>query len=94
MALQSKMDKELAVDSIRSLNVRLSGNLSRFKYDNFSYIVNLHNAYEAHGLLPYPGSYSEQPATIIEIFNVIDHLMFERRDKMHKESQKEVKKNV
>jgi len=92
--LQQQLSIKTRADIARSLNLRLSGDLSRFKYDNFSFAVNMHNAFEKHGILPYNGPYTEQPAQIIEIFNVLDQLSFERREKQHRENQKERKKNV
>lgn len=82
------------LDNVRTLNVRLSGNLDRFKYDNFNYVVTLHNVFEKSGVLPFEGAFSQQPAKIVEIFNVLDQLSFEKREQIQKENQKEAKKNV
>lgn len=58
-----------------------------FIYPDFNYFSMLYGQYEK-GNLPYPGSMSEQPNKVIEIFNVLDLLNIERQEKLHKEHEK------
>jgi hypothetical protein len=64
---------------------------NNFKYPYFSYVLNLYSQYKK-GSLPFPGSVSEQPAKIIEIFNVLEQLELEQQEKQRKAVEKEQKK--
>ena len=95
--LQQLIDKAQA-DSmgreITSLNLKIRGNLRRFQLDEFDYVITLYHIYNNTGQLPYPGSISEQPAKIIEIFNILEQLDLERRQRDQAEYQRSMKRNV
>lgn len=80
--------------STTSLNLEITGDLKRFKYDEFDYVVTLYNVYDKSGTLPYAGSTSEQPAKILEIFNLIEQLNLERRQREQAEHERKAKRNV
>jgi hypothetical protein len=52
-------------------------------HDQFGYLLLLHDRYQ-NGLLPFPGSISEQPNHIIEIFNVLDGLKTDYQKELNK----------
>ena len=82
--------KDTPGSSFKSLNV-IFHTKNKLKYPYFSYIVNLYVNYKK-GALPYPGSVSQQPAKIMEIFDVLSQLEYESEEKMRKKVEKERKK--
>lgn len=63
---------------VTSLNLKFKGgDLSKYKFPQFDYIYSLYDKYENHGVLPYSGSHSEQPAKIMEIFSILNSLRIE-----------------
>lgn len=87
-ALESKLKNEKRGRVIKTLNLEISEDLSAFDYPMFNFIITTHRALEK-GLLPFQGSYAEQPAQIIEIFNLIDQLNFEAQEKQAREFKAE-----
>jgi len=75
--------------SFKSLNISFHTNTNH-KYSRFSYILSAFNCYKK-GTMPYPGSFSEQPAKIIEIFNTLQQLEFEAREAAQKAANKKRK---
>lgn len=74
---------------IISCKLCIKGSLAKFEYPYFDYVSTLFYKYKENGMLPFPGSLSEQPAKIIEIFEVLSQLDFERQQKLVKEQQRE-----
>ena len=94
LALLMKNAKNAVMgNTIRSLNVRISGDLKRFNLGFFDYILSLYHIYSKTGSLPYKGSISEQPAKVMEIMNIIERLSIERQENEIKRREREVKKN-
>jgi hypothetical protein len=73
--------------SFKSLDVVFHDN-TNIKYPLFGYAYTLYQQYK-QGNLPYPGSVTEQPAKILEIFDVISQLEFENETRMRKKMEKE-----
>lgn len=65
---------------IESCGLRFTKPFEHLKYDQLGYVLNLHEAYE-RGAGPFPGSTSEQPAQIIEVFSVLKQLKLEHQIK-------------
>lgn len=76
---------------VESCGLKFKSDFSKVKYEHFHYLMNLYQMYEK-GCLPFPGSVSEQPAQIIEMFNIIQLLELERRNREAKEQHKNIKK--
>lgn len=74
-----------------SLNVRFKSDGIIYPY--FNYVITLYFAYKNNGILPFAGCMSDQPAKIIEIFNVLDALTDEAQQKAAKEQDRLNKKN-
>ena len=55
-----------------------------------SQLVDMFNKFEI-GVLPYPGSYSDQPAKIIEVFQLIDSLKQTEVKRIEKENERKEK---
>lgn len=87
----AEMQKKFRAEfrGVKSLNLHFTVPLSNFQYDLFNYILFLFRNYE-QGILPFPGSASEQPNQIIEIFNVIKALKAEREEVQKKQSESNV----
>jgi hypothetical protein len=77
---------------IISLNIHFKCNLDRFNVSYFEFVIVAFEAYNKNGVLPYPGSLSDQPNKIIEIFNVLDSLKLEREQRAFEQQQKEQQK--
>ena len=75
---------------VRSLDVRFQTSQA-VNYPYFSYVLNLYLR-SREGILPYPGGYAQQPAKIIDIFNVLEQLQHETEVRQRKEVEKEMKK--
>lgn len=80
-------------DYIVSLNLRIHGNLARFEYPEFGFVMTLYDKYSSHGIIPYPGAHADQPAKIIEIFDVLSQLQAEMEEAVRKEQERKAKKN-
>ena len=89
--MSSKMGK--TPSETISLNVHFKTRLDDLSVDYFNFVIVAFDIYDRHGVLPYPGSLSEQPNKIIEIFNVLSSLKQERDQKLLQEQQKEQKRN-
>lgn len=76
-----------------SLNVLFKTRIDELSVDYFNYVIAAFDVYDRHGVLPYPGSLSEQPNKIIEIFNVLSSLKQERDQKILEEQQRQQKRN-
>lgn len=62
-------------------------------YPYFNYVVTLYFAYKNSGILPFPGSLVDQPAKIVEIFNLLDALSDEAQRRAAKEQERLNKQN-
>jgi hypothetical protein len=75
-----------------SLDLHFKGDLDNWEYPHFNYVITLFDAYDRHGTLPYHGPQADQPAKIIEIFQVLDQLKTEQRQKMQEDHNREMEK--
>lgn len=55
------------------LSLRFKRPLSNFKYINMDYVLLLFENYEK-GILPFEGPLGDQPAQIIEVFKIMEHI--------------------
>lgn len=81
------MNKQRKVSTKISIGVRFDRSLRDFPCDDFGYYCTLFMQYDQHGTLPFPGSLSEQPNFIIEVFNTLKALVTEVKENALKESQ-------
>lgn len=70
---------------IFSLNVKYRNCLEKCNLFGMEYFLLLHDSFDRHGTLPYPGSLSEQPAKIMEILDIISAVKNEE-EKRHLET--------
>lgn len=66
---------------VESCNLRFTKPYGHIKYDYMDYVLRLFDNYEL-GILPFPGSASEQPAQIMEIFSILRQLKHEVQTKV------------
>lgn len=77
------------INRLRSLDLEFDDdNLVKYPWLSFSIIT--HQGFQ-QGILPYPGSLSEQPAKIIEIFSLLDQLKYEAEEQTRKRVEREQK---
>lgn len=75
---------------VESAGFRFTQPLDRFRSDILGYSLFLFENYE-RGQLPFPGSVSEQPAQIMEIFALIQTLRAEQDEKLRKKLESDVR---
>ena len=80
--------KSKSKSEIISCNLHIKGNLDKFDYPYFSYVLKLFDKYSNHGVLPFPGTHSEQPSKILEIFDLLEALDLERKEAQQREHEK------
>ena len=86
--LKQLNDLSLNVCCHKVLNVEYPSSL-RNEYPGFGFLYNLYRQYSDNGTMPYPGCLTEQPAKIIEYFDIFDCLKAEAE----KEQMRKMKKN-
>jgi hypothetical protein len=88
IAHQSKSPKELI-----SCNLHLKGSLEQWDYPIFGFIITLFNQYNKFGSLPFKGRLTDQPAKIIEIFDLLSQLDSEAQLKHKQDLERQQNKN-
>jgi hypothetical protein len=73
---QAKSHIAVKFNPVTSCGLRFTRPYSSLKFEPFSYVLTLYENYE-RGCLPFPGSVSEQPAQIMEVFSVLRQLKHE-----------------
>lgn len=81
--------KDNSFRSIKSLNITFTKPVSLYCSD-FGYYNSIYSAY-LKGHLPYTGSYVDQPAKVIDVFQTFDALYSETSKKDYDERMKEIK---
>lgn len=75
-----------------SLDLHIKGDLEQFNYPYFDYVISLYDAYQNNGVMPFNGAHADQPAKIIEIFNILNSLMSERETRIREEQAREAQR--
>ena len=92
--LQTQLKK--APTGARALNLEFS-NIEQCKHPLFDFYLSCFDTFNRHGLLPLPGAYADQPAKIIEIFQVLEALKLEtdreQQEKQRREQEKANRRN-
>lgn len=87
-------NKVFGTSTIHSVGLEIVGDLSKFEYRSFNFLHTTFRQYDNHGTLPYPGSLGDQPAAIIEAFQVMETLKFEVEEKMRKEHEQKQRQEL
>jgi hypothetical protein len=88
--LKNKMGK--LPSEVISLDVHFKTGVEQYNIEYFGYIMTTFDAYDRLGILPHNGSFSDQPAKIIEIFGILEQLKLERQKQYQDEHEREMKK--
>jgi hypothetical protein len=80
------MEQRATPKEIVSCNLKITKPLEDFQFKGFDYVYGLYNHFKS-GILPFDGPLSEQPARIIEIFNLFTQLENEAQERARKEQQ-------
>lgn len=78
----SSTDKSVIINGIRYKSC-----LCNLKNSSTMYFIDLYDKYQKFGLLPFSGTITEQPAKIMEIFNVLESVKIEYTYKKQKENK-------
>lgn len=89
---QINKEREKTFSPISSLGLRFTKPLHHFKSDILVYSLTLFENYE-RGVMPFPGSTSEQPAQVMEIFGVLQSLRLERQEIERKKLERQNVRN-
>jgi len=77
-------------DVLYSCNLKITGDIKKFKHESFYYYLTAFRAYNEHGILPFSGEFSDQPSKNIEIFEVFEQLTHEENEKVYREQEREM----
>lgn len=82
--MRKAQKKKENYDEIVSMGLRFNTDLNQFIFSQFDYLYTLFDKYDQFGVLPYPGSHSEQPAIIMEIFTILNGLKIEEQKRQQR----------
>lgn len=82
-----------SVNELVSCRIHFKSGLRQWEYPYFNYLMTLFDQYYKHGTLPYRGSHNEQPAQVIELFEIMEQLSQERDQKLRREQEAQQRKN-
>lgn len=75
-----------------SCGLQFKVNAEEYKHDMYSFLANTFHSYDSHGILPFSGGLADQPAQIIEYFEILSQLKYEHQQRLHEEQKKRNKK--
>lgn len=76
----------------QALNVKFKAPLENFDFPNFGYVFTLYKKYAESGILPFPGALADQPSQIIEVFNTLESLELEVKQREYDKQQRDMKR--
>lgn len=76
----AKKRKAEKFSPVESCGLRFTKPFDQLKFGSLSYVLTLFESFE-RGSMPYPGSVSEQPAQILEIFSTLRQLKVEAHNR-------------
>lgn len=86
--IRSALNQKLNTTNITEINnIRFLVPTTRFKYSLIGYLLILLENYE-RGILPYPGSVSEQPAQVMEMITLLSSIKSEYQYKQQMRNKK------
>jgi len=75
--------------SIVSCGLSISADLKKFKHESFHYFLTAFHTYDKRNILPFEGSYNNQPSKIIEVFDILEQLKFESEQRAMRKHERE-----
>ncbi len=91
--LEKHLEKKISGQSVQLLNLKFKGSLKQYVYPYFDFILSSFMAFKNSGTLPFEGSYSDQPAQILEIYNVLQAIQNEYETKAMNQHKREMDKS-
>lgn len=80
--------------SINSCNLSITGDLKQFNEPNLGYYLEAFYAYDNHGVLPFSGSFSEQPSKMLDIIEILKQMQNEEETRIRKQIERDQKRNT
>lgn len=74
---------------VTSCGLRFTKPFAHLKFEPISYVLTLLENYE-RGCLPFPGSVSEQPSQIMELFSILSQLKHEAETRAREQQKQKV----
>lgn len=88
--IQEKIDSGKSREAV-IMGYQFTGDLERFNFSQFNFVMTAFQLYNQNGTLPFPGSLSEQPAQIMDIMTVLEQIKFEVEAKQRRKMEREQK---
>lgn len=89
-AMKDQMKK--SQKQVTSLNIVFKDPIENYTYSQFGYVYTLYKRFVDGGILPFPGSLADQPAQIMEIFNTLESVELEHKQRQQKEQEKKLER--
>ena len=77
----------------QALNIKFKAPLEDFEYPSFGYLFTIYKKYAESGILPFSGALADQPSQVVELFNTLESLELEVKQREMNKQQKEMKRN-
>lgn len=87
-ALHDQVKDKVNHESYTSGGLKIVGDLERFEYPAFNYAMTLYDQYDRNGILPFEGVHSDQPAQVLEVFDLLQSLKLEQEEKARREANR------
>ena len=88
--LEEKLRSKATV--IQSLNIKFMKPIEEFDYPQFGYVFTLYRKYADSGILPFQGALADQPAQMIELFNTIESIELEYKQRQESKQKAQARK--
>jgi hypothetical protein len=83
--------KNGGLDETKWHNLKFTKELTEYQHPHFAYLMQMHDLYREQGVLPFNGSHSDQPAQILEYFDILSQLHMDREAKMRANQEREAR---
>ena len=78
--------------AVNSCGMNITGDYKQFIEPNIGYYLEAFSAYDNHGVLPYTGSFTEQPSKILDLFEIFKQMQNEEETKIRKQIERNQKR--
>lgn len=75
-----------------SCGLKLTGDYKQFVEPSLGYYLEAFYAYDNQGVLPFPGSFTEQPSKILDIFEILKQMQSEEENKIRQQIERNQKR--
>lgn len=86
------LDKSIITkqNNINCCGIKITGDLDQFNEPSLNFYLPAFHSFDEKGINPFPGSYSEQPSKIIDIFDILAQIKLDETQKIQREHEREM----